>query len=134
VDAPVTSTRGQQHEQPMAWVAVVLNDFPCFPQESCGLDVLRCLHQPLEGFPIRNGAAAKPGSNAVREDALNGAPVNVSEFLHTCQIRHAKPAQKALLGSFYSRVHLPEPGEAILDKHSEELEAGDFLHFTSVNV
>jgi len=29
---------------------------------------------------------------------------------------------------------LPGPGEIIFDEHNEELEAGDFLHFSSVNV
>jgi len=34
---------------------------------------------PLEGLVISSGAAAEPGSNAAREDALDGAPVKVSE-------------------------------------------------------
>jgi len=38
-----------------------------------------------------------------------------------------------LLGSFYSQVHLPGPVEIIFDD-TEELEAGDFLHFSPVNV
>jgi len=33
----------------------------------------------LEGLVISSGAAAISGSNAAREDALNGAPVNVGE-------------------------------------------------------
>jgi len=32
LDAPVTSTRRQQREQSMAWVAVVLHDFLRFPK------------------------------------------------------------------------------------------------------
>jgi len=44
-----------------------------------------CLYHPLEGLAISSGAAAKRGSNAAREDALNGSPVKVSEFLQTCQ-------------------------------------------------
>jgi len=47
--------------------------------------VVHCLHHPLEGLAISSGAAAILGSNAAREDALNGAPVKVSEFLQTCQ-------------------------------------------------
>jgi len=42
-------------------------------------DALRCLHHPLEGLAISSGAAAAPGSNAAREDALNGTPIKVSE-------------------------------------------------------
>jgi len=42
-------------------------------------DALRCLHHPLEGVAISSGAAAEPDSNAVREDAFNGAPIKVSE-------------------------------------------------------
>jgi len=42
-------------------------------------DVLRCLHHPLEVLVISSGAAAEPGSNASREDALNGVRVKVSE-------------------------------------------------------
>jgi len=71
LDAPVTSTRWQQSDQSMAWVAVVLNDFPCFPKESCVVDVLhgaemaaddalRCLHHPLEGLAISSGAVVQP--------------------------------------------------------------------------
>jgi len=41
---------------------------------------------------------------------------------------------KALLGSFYSQVRLPGPGEVIFDEHTEELEEGDFLYFSSVDV
>jgi len=41
---------------------------------------------------------------------------------------------EALLGSFYSRVRLPRPGEVIFYEYSEELEVGDFLHFSPVNV
>jgi len=41
-------------------------------------NVLRCLHHPLEGLVISSGAAAEPGSNAAREDALDGARVKVS--------------------------------------------------------
>jgi len=97
LDAPVTSTRQQQREQSMAWVAVVLNDFSCFPKASCLVDVLhggemaaddahRCLHHPQESLVVSSGAAAVPGSNAAREDALHGAPVQVSEGFW----RHAK--------------------------------------------
>jgi len=90
LDAPVTPNRRQQCEQSIVWVAVILNYFPCFPKVSCVVDALhgremaasdslRCLHHPLEGLVINSGAAAKPGSNAAREDALDGAPVQVSE-------------------------------------------------------
>jgi len=34
-DVLVTSTRRHQREQSMAWVAVVLNDFLCFPKALC---------------------------------------------------------------------------------------------------
>lgn len=37
-------------------------------------NALRCLHHPLEGLVIRRGADA----NAAREDALYGAPAEVS--------------------------------------------------------
>jgi len=66
-DAPVMFTRRQQREQSMAWGALVLNDFPCFPKASCVVDALygwrwqpmmHCLHQPLEGLAISSGAAA----------------------------------------------------------------------------
>jgi len=90
LDAPVTSTRRQQREQTMAWVAVIFYDFLCFPKASCVVDalhgwemaandVLRCLHHPLEGLVISSGEAAEPDSNAAREDALNVAHVKVSE-------------------------------------------------------
>jgi len=49
-------------------------------------DALRCLHHPLESLAISSRAAAEPGSNAAREDALDGAPVKVSEGFS----RHAK--------------------------------------------
>jgi len=109
----------------MAWVAVVLDDFLCFPKASCVVDAshgwemaaddaLCCLHHPLEGLVISSGTATKPGTNATREDALDCAHVNVSEGF----CRHAKFAEspqkvKPLLGSFYSRVRLPGPGEEI---------------------
>jgi len=62
----------------MDWVAVVLNDFPCFPTTLCvvdalhgwemaGDDALRCLHHPLDGLAISSGEDAEPGSNAARE-------------------------------------------------------------------
>jgi len=38
-------------------------------------DALRCLHHPLEGLVISSRAPAVTGSNAAREDALDGAPV-----------------------------------------------------------
>jgi len=72
----------------MAWVTVVLNDFLCLAsrvvdslhaEEMAADYALCCLHHPLEGLVISSGAVAEPGSNATREDALNGAPVKVSE-------------------------------------------------------
>jgi len=126
-DVPVTSIR-RQREQSMAWVAVVLDDFPCFPKASCVVhalhggemaadDALRCLHHPLEGLVISSGAAAASGRNAAREDALNSAPVSVCESF----CRHAK-----LLESPQKVV--------IFDEHTEDHEAGGFLHFISVDV
>jgi len=143
LDAPI-STRWQQHEQSMAWVPVVLDDFLCFPKASCVVDALlgwemaaddalHCPQHPLEGLTISSGAAAEPGSNAARDDALNGAPVKVSEGFCR-QAKLLESPQKALLGSFYSRVRLPGPGEVIFDEHTEELEAGDFLYFSSIAV
>jgi len=83
---------------------------------------------------ISSGAAAKPGSNAAREDALNGAPVKDSEgFCRHAKLLESPQKVKAPLGSFYSRVLLC-PGEVIFDVHTEELEAGDSLHFSSINV
>jgi len=73
-------------------VAVVLNDFRAFLHtascvvdtlhgwEMAADDALRCLHHPLEGLAINSGAAAEPGGNAAREDALNGAPVKASDL------------------------------------------------------
>jgi len=49
-------------------------------------DALCCRHHPLEGLVISSGAAAEPGSNAAREDALDGAPEKVSTGFY----RHAK--------------------------------------------
>lgn len=49
-------------------------------------DAFGCLHHPLEGLAISNAAAAVPGGNAAREDALEGAPIEVSESFD----RHAK--------------------------------------------
>src|SRR4029434_10722715 len=74
-DAPVTSTRRQQFEYSIAWVAVVLDNVPCFSQasivvdalhgrEMAGDDTLRCLHHPLQGLAIGSGAATIPGSDA----------------------------------------------------------------------
>jgi len=118
LDVQVTSTRQQQCEQSMTWVAVVLNDFLCFPKASCrnalhswemaADDAHCCLHHRLEGLPISSGAAAEPGRNAARKDAINGAPIKVCEGL----CRHANLLQStqkvtALLGSFYSQVSLP---------------------------
>uniref|UniRef100_A0A0E9W9U9 Uncharacterized protein n=1 Tax=Anguilla anguilla TaxID=7936 RepID=A0A0E9W9U9_ANGAN len=39
-DAPVASTRRQQREQTIAWVAVVFYDFLCCPKASCVVDAL----------------------------------------------------------------------------------------------
>src|SRR4029434_4857095 len=89
-DAPVASTRRQQCENSIAWVAVVLNDVPCFSQASCVVDAvhgmemaaddtLRCLHHPLQGLAIGSGAATIPDSDAACEDALNGASIKVGE-------------------------------------------------------
>jgi len=53
--------------------------------------MMRCLHHPLKGLAISSGATAEQGSNAVREDALDGAPVKVS--LGFC--RHAKVSSES---------------------------------------
>jgi len=124
LDAPVTSTRRRQLEQSTAWAAAVLNNFPCFLKALCVVDALHgwemaandalhCLHHALEGLAISSRAAAKPDSNAAREDACNGAPVKVSNTF----CRHARRFCAVLT--------------ACLD---QELEAGDFLHFSSVDV
>ena len=74
-DALVTSTRRQQCENSIAWVAVVLYDVPCFSQASCVVDAvhgmemaaddtLRCVHHPLQGLASGSGAATIPGSDA----------------------------------------------------------------------
>ena len=74
-DAPVTSTRRQQCEYSIAWVAVVLYDVPCFSQASCVVDAvhgmemaaddtLHCVHHPLQGLAISSRAATISGSNA----------------------------------------------------------------------
>jgi len=77
----------------------------------------------------------EPGSNAAREDALNGATVKVSEsFCRHVKILESPQKVKAILGSFNSRVRLPGPGEVIFGEHTEELEGGGFLHFSSVDV
>jgi len=80
---------------------------------------------------ISSRAAAKPGSNAAREDAINGAPVTLSEsFCRHTKLLESPQKVKALLGSFYSRVRLPGLAEFIFDKeHTEEVEAEDLLHF-----
>jgi len=84
---------------------------------------------------LRSAAEQLPGSNEAREDALDGEPVNVSEgFCRHAKLLESPQKVKALLSSFYSRVRLPGPGEIIFDEHTEELEAGDFLHFSSVDV
>jgi len=79
---------------------------------------------PLEGLVISSGAAAEPDSNAAREDALDGAPVQVSEGF----CRHAKPLESFSLAVFYSRDRLPGSGEIIFDG------GGDFIHLISVDV
>src|SRR4029434_10385857 len=74
-DAPVASTRRQQCEYTIAWVAVVLDNVPCFSQASTVVDALhgremaaddtlRCLYHPLQGLAIGSGAATIPGSDA----------------------------------------------------------------------
>jgi len=66
-------------------------------------------------------AAAEPGSKAAREDALNGAPVKCSEgFCRHAKLLESPQKVKVLLGSFYSQVRLPGPGEIIFDEHTEE--------------
>jgi len=84
--------------------------YTCLPKASCVVDslhgweiaaddALRCLHHPLEGLAISSRLDAKPGSNAAREDALDGAPVNVSEGF--CRHEKLLPQKvEALLGSF----------------------------------
>jgi len=106
--APVTSTRWQQCEQSMAWVAVVLNDFPCFPKASCVVDA-------LHGWDGSQWCS-KQGCNAAREDALDSAPVKVSEgFCRHAKLLESPQKVEALLGSFYSSVCFPGPGEVILN-------------------
>jgi len=64
-------------------------------------DALRCLHHPMEGLVISSGAAAEPGSNAAREDALNGIPVRVSEsFCRHPKLLESPQKVKVLFGSF----------------------------------
>ena len=89
--ASLTSPRWQQCEQgvPGRWPGWLCSyDFPCFFKATCVVDAfhggelaaddaLCCLHHPLEGFAISSGAAAEPGSDAAREDAFIGAPVEV---------------------------------------------------------
>jgi len=95
LDAPVMSTRWQQREQSMAWVAVVLNDFRCFPKALCVVDALHSWEMAADDV-----AAAKPGSNAAREDALDGAPVKVSEGFCTCQTSWVSSESKSAFGQF----------------------------------
>jgi len=133
------SSNVYQSAQSMAWVAVVINEFLCFPKELCVVDALhgwemaaddafRCLHHPLEGLAISSGRTRQ---NAAREDALNGAPVKVTEgFLRYAKLLESPQEVKVLLGSFSSRVRSPVPGDVNFDEHTEELEAGNFLHFS----
>jgi len=91
----------------MAWVAIVLSDFPkalCLVDalhgwEMTADDALCFLHHRLEGLVISSRAAAEPGSNAAREDALDGAPVKVSEGF--CRnVKLAKLLEKGAFGLF----------------------------------
>lgn len=116
-------------------MAAIFCDFLCFPEPSCLVDALHgrevaandalyCLHHPLESFVISSRAAAVPGSNAAREDALRGEPVEVCEsFCRHAKLLECPQEVYALLGSFYRRVRLLGPGEVIVE-HTEELEAG----------
>lgn len=73
---------------------------------------------------ISRRAAAKPSSNAAIEDALNGAHVTVFQDMANSQ------KLKVKFGTFSQPRCLPGPGE----KHTKKLKAGDFLHFSSVNM
>jgi len=65
-------------------------------------DALCCFHHPLQGLAISSGAAAEPGSNTAREDALNGAPVKVSEsFCRHAKLLECRQKVKVLLGNLY---------------------------------
>ena len=92
-DAPLTSARRQQCENSTAWVAVVLDNLPCFSQASCVVDalhrremsaddMLRCLQQPLQGLAIRSRAATIPGSRGCSQWL---SCKSLLKFLQTCQ-------------------------------------------------
>src|SRR4029434_6283207 len=130
----------------IAWVAVVLDNVPCFSQASTVVDALhgremaaddtlRCLHHPLQGLAIGSGAATIPGSDAAREDALNGASIKVFQsFRRHATLLESPQEVNPLLCIFARRVRLHGPGEVILDVHTEEFEVGDSLHCSSLNV
>ena len=94
-------------------MAVVFPDSPCFTEALfCGRgfarrgggqanDALRCLHRPLEGLAISSGAAAVPGSDAARGDALDGAPIEDSFDRHGKRLEsaHVEGASKVFSSS-----------------------------------
>uniref|UniRef100_A0A8C8M4Z8 TNFR-Cys domain-containing protein n=1 Tax=Oncorhynchus tshawytscha TaxID=74940 RepID=A0A8C8M4Z8_ONCTS len=64
-------------EQAVARVVIVLDDMFCLPFAPC--DALCRLHYPLESLAVVGGAVAIPSGDTARQDALNCAPVKVSE-------------------------------------------------------
>ena len=76
----------------MVEVRGVIDDFMSLPQaptvidglddrERCSCDALGSFHHPLQCLPVRDCTVSIPDRDTVREDALNGAAVEVPQSL-----------------------------------------------------
>ncbi len=85
-DAAETSSWGQQREQSVGRVAVIIDDPLGFPYTPPGVDVLEggkltsnnvagCSIDPLQSFVVASSAVSKPGGDAAGQDALHSAGV-----------------------------------------------------------
>ena len=50
-------------------------------RERCSYDALGCFHHPLQCLPVRRCTVSVPYRDTVREDALNGAAIEVPQYL-----------------------------------------------------
>ena len=139
-DAAVASTRREQLKQFVTGVMRIFNNLVSLLPAALSVEVLHGLelrpgdglgsfHHPLQGLTVEGGATAVPGGDAVCQDTLYGAPVEVAEYPGV----HVEPLQPAEEEEPLSRrlcdgVGVVSPGQVLADVDPEELETADSLY------
>ena len=106
----------------------ILEGRQCAPR-----DALERPHHPLECSAVAGGAV--PGGDSARQDAFNGASVNVCEGIRV-QAEFLQPpeVEEALLRLLHNTVCVGGPFQTVSDVYAEELEAFHLLYCCPVDV